>query len=294
MDCPLPPRFASFLEPDLDRFAFLGGLVAEEGLRAAPVNLAGGRHLLVSPSATGGGRPRTVLIAHYDRAPGSPGANDNSAAVFMLVAAARRLEAEGKSGWLMVFTDREECAAEGGPRGQGAYALAQGLKSIGLGEADYFIFDACGRGDTVIVSTTVDDLLSGEGGSSERALSGARKLRLRALDAGRGANARKVLLAPTPFSDDAGFLAAGLCAQTVTVLPQGEASALVRAVRLRPERARALISREARDSLDPTLLGNFYPRTWSIMHGPGDHLGTLTPRSFPAMERFVVALVGGA
>jgi hypothetical protein len=32
-------------------------------------------------------------------------------------------------------------------------------------------------------------------------------------------------LPPTPFSDDAGFLRAGLAAQTITVLPAKEAAA---------------------------------------------------------------------
>jgi hypothetical protein len=292
----LPAGFPDFIAAGVDRFAFLRSYLGSLSLRASAVELAGGRHLFVSPSRSGypQGRPRTVLVAHYDRAEGSPGANDNSAAVFMLARTARRLEAEGKDGWLIVFTDREEVAGEDGPRAQGAYALAQAFKSIGLDEADFFIFDACGRGDTVIVSTTVDGLLAGDAERPERAIRESRDLRGRALDAGRAAHAKKVLLAPTPFSDDAGFLAAGLTAQTVTVLPQEEASVLARSIRGRPEYAQALINRGARDRLDPALLAGFYPRTWTLMHGRGDTAESLTPASFQAVERFAFALAGNA
>ncbi|MCL2793630.1 MAG: hypothetical protein FWD87_11150 [Spirochaetaceae bacterium] len=51
---------------------------------------------------------------------------------------------------------------------------------------------------------------------------------------------------PTPFSDDAGFLRAGLAAQTITMLPTAECARLVSALRTSPDLAGALINAELR------------------------------------------------
>lgn len=285
-DFPLS-RFTEFLAPGVDRFSFLMDELRCRGLDPAAVEIAGSRHVVLAPRrgcAAGAGKP-VVLVAHYDRAADSPGANDNSAAVFLLAAAAERLD--GTEGWRIVFTDREEAAAGVGARGQGSYALAEGLKAVGFAEAEIFIFDACGRGDTIVASTTADILSEG----AARARRSARGLRLRALEAGRNAAGGRILLAPTPFSDDAGFLAAGLCAQTITLLPAKEAAALALALRGRNERAAALVNGAARDLLDPAELRSFYPPTWKRLHGASDDAASLTPRAFPLMERYLRALV---
>lgn len=286
MEDALPPGFARFIDPAADRFAILLALLAERGLRPSVAEIAGSRHLVVAPERVPfNSKPTRVLAAHYDRAPGSPGANDNSAAVFQLAAVAERLRADGDDGWLVVFTDREEAASEEGVRGQGSYALAEGFKAIGLGEAEFFIFDACGRGDTIVVSTTVDFLAR----DAEATRKGARELRLRALEAGRAA-AASIILAPTPFSDDAGFLAAGVAAQTIALLPAQEAASLSRALRGRPERALALVNRKARDLVEPRAYRAFMPATWRALHGGSDSAAGLTPAAFPLMERYARAL----
>jgi hypothetical protein len=284
----LPRSFSAFLEPSCDRFAVLFSYLAELGLAPSAAEIAGSRHIVAAPGRTPfPSKPGIVLAAHYDRAPGSPGANDNSAAVFQLAAAARRLREAGVDGWLVVFTDREEAASGSGARGQGAYSLAEGFKAIGLGDARFFIFDACGRGDTIIVSTTVEALAE-DTGQTRRA---ARDLRTLALETGRTAAGGRILLAPTPFSDDAGFLAAGLAAQTITLLPAREAAALAGALRHRPEYAAALINKKARDSIEPRAYGAFMPATWKELHGEADCADSLSPSAFPLMERFAAELV---
>jgi hypothetical protein len=141
----LPRSFRTFLEPGTDRFGFLLAHLRERRLSPSTVELAGSRHIVVASGRPAvPSKPRIVLAAHYDRAPGSPGANDNSAAVFQLAEAAARLRADGTDSWLVVFTDREEAACGRGASGQGAYALAEGFKAI-AGGARFFIFDACGR-----------------------------------------------------------------------------------------------------------------------------------------------------
>lgn len=284
----LPQSFLDFIAPGIDRFRLLCEMLRTRGFAPSTVEIAGSRHIVISPEGAlrKGGRT-TVLVAHYDRADGSPGANDNSAAVFQLAAAAARLRVEDAKDWLIVFTDREECAGSNGARGQGAYALAEGFKAIGLSDSRFFIFDACGRGDTVIVSTTVDALAA----DAERVRKRARGLRLSALETGRTAAGGRIMLAPTPFSDDAGFLAAGIAAQTITVLPETEAGMLAGGFRYKREHAASLINRTARDELGPETYRELIPETWKLLHGPFDDARSLSPGSFPLMERFAHDLV---
>lgn len=294
MDVEPSPRFLDFIANDADRFAVLRAILEERGLSPSVAELSGARHLIVAPSGlvrNRGGKGLTVLVAHYDRAEKSPGANDNSAAVFQLIEAAAALKADGKKGWLAIFTDREEAAGEAGARGQGSFALAEGFKSLSLDQAEFFIFDACGRGDTIIISTAVDLFLQdSEGSGSARARDAVRSLRRRALDAGRERSISRIMLAPTPFSDDAGFLAAGLAAQTVTVLPACEAASLATALRQRPRLAASLISREARASGAGVAVRGATPETWKLLHGPRDDIASLTAASFPLVVAFASAL----
>jgi hypothetical protein len=100
---------------------------------------------------------------------------------------------------------------------------------------------------------------------------------------------RKVLLLPTPFSDDAGFFRAGLAAQTITMLPSEECTRLVSVLRKNPLFADALVIREVQDTQDRRLI----PETWRSLNGPGDSHIRLTPRHFPTVLRFAQSLCKG-
>jgi hypothetical protein len=98
-----------------------------------------------------------------------------------------------------------------------------------------------------------------------------------------------VLLAPTPFSDDAGFLRAGLSAQTITALPSEEAAGLASLLRNKPEFINALISREAQKIEGELLL----PETWRVFNSPADGPDRLTPKNFSRVVKFACALCRG-
>ncbi|MDR2185793.1 MAG: M28 family peptidase [Treponema sp.] len=287
-------RFEPFIAPGADRFALLRDLLAELGLHFSVIPLAGNRHFFIGSALPGQGgdcpalRGRTVLAAHYDRSAGSPGANDNSAAVFMLIETAVKLRAAENRNWLVIFTDKEELSRDEGIRDQGSYSLAAGLKKLGLREL--FIFDACGAGDTLIISTAADHLIKNETGPGiANVRRQVRNLRGRALETVRNLSMEKVLLLPTPFSDDAGLLRAGLPAQTITVLPAKEAAGFAALLRKDPGFAAALLSREVRDSRGPRLI----PETWRSLNGPGDSPLRLTPQHYKRVVRFALALCGG-
>jgi hypothetical protein len=178
MKSPLPEVpygfFKEFIAPGTDRFAFLNALLDKLNLRSSALTLSGNRHFMISPSPEGpgpsfrtalhGGAAPLVLVAHYDRAADSPGANDNSAAVFILIETAIKLREKKARDWIIIFTDKEELSRDEGITRQGSYTLAAGLRHAGLGGGRFFIFDACGTGDTLIISTTADHLIKNENG----------------------------------------------------------------------------------------------------------------------------------
>jgi hypothetical protein len=299
-------RFRDFIASGADRLEILCTLLDDARLPYQHAVIAGNRHVVVFPDDQGpapGGRlfeakvgqgaiwgpGLPVLVAHYDRAMNSPGANDNSAAVFQLIEAALRLREKNNKHWLIIFTDKEEIADGEGIREQGSYTLARALREAGLGGNRFYIFDACGVGDTLIISTMADHLMKEEEGMGiAKARQHVQILRNHALVTARRFPMEKVMLAPTPFSDDAGFLRAGIAAQTITVLPSAEATQLA-ALRLKPEFADALVSREAQDANSRRLI----PETWRTLNSPSDSFLRLTPENFKFVVRFACELCRG-
>jgi hypothetical protein len=283
-------RFREFIDLKADRFAILNELLTEAGLKHSVVTLAGNRHFFVIPEPPEEEyltRRLTVLAAHYDRTPGSPGANDNSAAVFLLIETAMKLMRDKVNNWLIIFTDKEELGPGESIQDQGAYSLASAFKDAGMEKARIFSFDACGTGDTLIISTTANYLLKDESGAgSDRIRTAIQELRKTALDTARNLNMEKVILSPTPFSDDAGFFRAGLAAQTITVLPSRECSAFISALRQNPGLADALVNRKVQEDQKH----NHIPETWRALNSPRDSHLRLTPEHFRATARFAEAL----
>jgi hypothetical protein len=291
-------RFFEFIDPEADRYTILASLLDELKLNSVVLPIAGNRHFFIFPRGQSiiknevssfpfRGQSPIILAAHYDRVPGSPGANDNRAAVFQLLKTALRLGEQGTNYWIIVFTDKEELGAGEGIRDQGSFGLAEYLRRGGLGDARVYIFDACGTGETLVVSSTTDYLLKNEESPGTRkARQLIQELRDHALDTARYLNLDKVLLVPTPFSDDAGFLWAGLPAQTLTMLPAQEAASFASLLRNRPDFANALISREIQQSADRFLI----PETWRNLNSSSDSHLRLTPVHYDRVIRFAAAL----
>jgi hypothetical protein len=300
-------RFAAFASPQ-NRFQNLSALLTECKLPFSVVCLSGGKkpasHFFISPAK--GGEAETVLIAHYDCADGSPGANDNAAAVFILIETALKLLNVKKTGWFIILTDNEELESGESLRGQGSFALAnffrngarntrgekqsaeRNLHPVFNAMPKFFIFDLCGTGGTLIISTMADYLLKTEKGAGtidiQKDFAGLRRYAMAKAEE----TARAFLLMPVPFSDDGGFLRAGLAAQLITALPAAEASAFAARSRSDPLCVNALINGRLRKTRDPAL----FPETWRIMNTPDDTIERLTPEHFGGIVRFAAALCG--
>jgi len=297
-------RFKEFILPEADRFALLCSVLDELKIPRLILEIAGKRHIAVTANSgdlSGG----LIFTAHYDRTPQSSGANDNGAAVFLLIETALRMyappqktaqtaqttpmtvsaTAAPRSAVLFIFTDGEELSKGESLRLQGAYSLGLHLKKNGMGNSRIFTFDACGTGDTLIISTAADQLLKNESGAGVEAMRRkVQALRQGALDAARAARLENVQLLPTPFSEDAGFLLAGMTAQTITVLPQNEAAACSSLVR--NGKAAALLSTAV--NVDRRLI----PETWKCINGPADSPLRLTPEHWKKVSAFANALAG--
>jgi len=281
-------RFMEFISPQANRFTILKEIIMEAGLDHTVLEIAGNRHFVVAPPPQTEKylrRPPSILVAHYDRAAGSPGANDNSAGVFLLLETAIKLKNTNDKNWAIIFTDKEEIKPGESIQTQGAYTLAMGLKNSKMENPKIFCFDACGTGDTLIISTTAQYLLKKDRGSKvlQEAVLELQKL---ALDTARNLGMKKALLAPTPFSDDAGFLRAGLAAQAITMLPSTECIQLVAELRKNPDFADTLITAKLRhDNRD-----KFIPETWRCLNSPSDSHLRLTRENFRTVVRFAEEL----
>lgn len=96
------------------------------------------RNYLLDP---GGDAPCPLLCAHYDAYPGSPGANDNAAALCILLALAKELPRRGVRA-AFAFLDGEEHGHAGGK-----LLAAQPPRSYSV----VVNLDMCGYGDTLAV-----------------------------------------------------------------------------------------------------------------------------------------------
>lgn len=285
--------FKAFLEPELDRPAFISAWLSARDIPNAVAELSGRRHVVVrfgSSAYNPRFRMKTV-VAHHDRAPNTPGANDNSAACFQLMLFALRLAGSAATHNVrLVFTDGEEAAGIAGVAGQGSYAIGSALRARSEDLGDVFVLDCSGRGDTLVLSTAGLDSVK------NRALAlGMGRLHERARLLARDAARERWIALPTPYSDNAGFIAAGIPAQVITVLPAAEATALLSTISNTGSASDALRERIARNARDTEnsedgVADAGFPQTWKLMHTAEDAANTLTAPAFRIARVFLDAV----
>lgn len=282
--------FVTFLNPETDRLAFLSAWLYSRNIEHKIVELAGKNHLVIrfASAAYDSKFKQKTLIAHYDRAQDSPGANDNSAACFQLLLLAERLNrVQVSHNITVVLTDGEEAAGSQGVASQGAYGLGTGMRALGLTDTDVYVLDGCGRGDTLIISDTgTEETLP------QKMLRHIEQIYSEAAISAREAANNNWMRIPTPWSDNAGLLAAGIASLVVTVLPYKEAVTLKQALNSDPvteAQLKQLLKTNPRGCARPELV-QVIPRTWLMMHTDEDTAGSLQAGAFMLMARFLDAL----
>lgn len=271
----LPADFHAFIDPGCDRCRFIQERLGAAGISTAVIPEGNARHIYVQYPASCYNpmfKIKTV-IAHYDRAEGSPGANDNSAAVFQIMDwAARLLQFKSIHNVRIIFSDGEELP---GVAELGSYQLANRFRRLGITNDDVYVFDCCGRGDVLIVSDRAS-VPPGDKRFVRRYSSLIQRARSLASQTSLG----RWMTLPVPYSDNAAFMACGIPAAAFTVLPAEEASAYSYALTrgsLSPES----VMRCAADVHDRL------PLTWRHMHTADDNIDNLTESAFKLMQRLL-------
>lgn len=285
-----------FCAPDCDRYAYLTAQLRSKGLPFSELEITGSRNIFLGfpPEHYDPDCRIKVLTAHYDRAAGSPGANDNSAAVFQLLGLAERLVYRSKRhNVLVIFTDHEEVSPQHPTvTGQGAYKLGRFLaerarrKAEAGGDFAFFNFDLCGVGDTLILSTANESLLERSGLAGGILHRQILELQEAAMDIMGRVRECPFFCLETPFSDNIGLMLNKFPAVLITMLPYPEAVQYRSRLRVLQQEAAARgegVPDFLMDANCPAAnrrIRSIIPRTWDRMHTDDDMVETLEENAF--------------
>lgn len=243
--------FRRFVALDCDRKSFIQEFLNRYGIDCPVMQIAGKNHLYVKfPMSQYNSMFKIkTIIAHYDRVPHSPGANDNSAAVYTIL---------NWIAWVsknpvchnmrVIFTDGEELG-EGGVNQQGAFALAQVFNRLGITKDEIYVFDCMGRGDIPIICQ--NDLPKN---LPAKLVKGLNSLETKAQEILKAATGGKWFMLPASYSDNASFITNGIPAIAITLLPSEEVESYVRT--------------------------KMSPATWKMFHTMNDSIENLTSKSY--------------
>ena len=254
----LDEEFSNFIRLDADRVAFIQKYLNGIGLDCPIIQVDGKNHLYpVFPKNQYNPLFKIkTIIAHHDRVPHTPGANDNSSSVYSLLRFAERLiNRPGIHNIRMIFTDGEELS-EGGVALQGAFGLAKLFKKLGITKDDVYVFDCMGRGTIpVLTESQLPKNLS------RLFIKDYSELEDRAEKIIRSAAGGKWTRLPCNYSDNAGFIANGIPAVAFTMLPSSEAEDFLRTGQR--------------------------PLTWQKLHTMDDNLLSLDEEAFEITSRIL-------
>ncbi|MBF9017319.1 MULTISPECIES: M28 family peptidase [unclassified Oceanispirochaeta] len=268
-----------FCDSDCDRFKFITTLLEWKDI---PFDIlpGGGNHILVHPRHHKGFLPdrcRKILTAHYDRVPGTPGANDNSAAVFMLLKHIDLLQsAEYPHNTLVLFTDSEELLEGDSIKSQGAWQLAELWPEEQRHKDLFFVFDMCGIGETLIWGRTAAKL-PGINMEHINGIYDSLKDLLYRFSRQEEMNINDL------FSDDLGFLLQGLTALQISMLPWKEANEWKKYLSEREKSSLKMPDKV--DDLKKSM--KYLPPSWRNNHSAEDRISTLDDKAFKVMESFL-------
>lgn len=306
----LSDKFLSFIRPDADRLSILKKELADRRTDFSIIQIDGKNHVYVHfpRHAYNPAFKTKIVLVHYDRAPNTPGANDNSAAVFAVLEWITRLNSlQNTHNIRIFFTDGEELGTDdpaenkflfdsqntaynGTPQHsaaeadmphlqQGAFGLADRFRKLGIIHHDVIVIDGCGRGDTLVISSAG---IHSQG--SMRFKKQIAQLYKRMISLAKRTAVNSWITAPVPYSDNAGFIASGVPAVAVTILPKQEAAYYMQQLQQDEALARNIMTHSK--NLDKTKL----PATWNMMHTENDTPENLTMTAFELTGKFLDAL----
>ncbi len=247
-------EFCSF---STDRKEYLKNWLSRENIQYNDLKIKEDHHLIITPGGLDLYQQeykKKILIAHYDKDEGSPGANDNSAAVMQLLILAKTLQTSNKKhNILIILSDGEELQQQS-LKEQGAYKLAEALKKYNLDKAFLLVIDMCGIGDTMVFSSSAQRKQN-ETPSNEI----PSELKELILKHSRGQEITQLEY----YSDDLGFMAMGFPTLLISLIPWYEKKYLEQ---------------------------KKMPPSWSTKHSILDSVDQLQGQSFRIMGSFLLKL----
>ncbi len=287
-----------YIAPGTDRLAFLQKYLSDRGVSTSVINVQDKKHLFVNfPASSFNPKFRIkTLISHYDIVPESPGANDNSSANMSLASFAVKINERAKKGQVsnirIFFTDGEELG-ENGVSDQGAFGLAEFLKKAGISDSDVFVFDSTGRGTVpVLAEAGLSSVKVNAAGGSSVFVKKFASLFERTRSILSRVSPEKWITLPVPYSDNAGFLASGIPAVALTMLPEEESSLYYKELLKDKNLSRAVMNAALESGADFKFkYQEKMPVTWRLFHTEYDNFLSLTPESFEVMEKILDELL---
>lgn len=277
----LTQDFKDFIAPNQNRKDFLCNYLTKHNINFSIIPLEGKNHIYINFSHNcydKNYRIKTLLV-HYDRFGSSPGANDNSAAVFQVLNWICNNSVEVHN-MRIFFTDGEELGfstTTSNPQEgilQGSFFIAQIFKRLGIVNDDIIVLDCCGRGETLVVSTAGKDTLPNSNIQFNKKFNSVYEY---VIELAKQTSAQNWITAPVPYGDNAGFISQGIPAVAVTVLPKQEATEYLRNLQKNKN-----LSKKIMNHTEVNL-----PTTWKLLHTPQDAIYTLTESAFSLMSKFL-------
>lgn len=241
-----------------------------------------------------------LIIAHYDRVENTPGANDNSAAVWTI---ASWIVENVKSNFLkqknvrFIFTDGEENSFSG-VTDQGAFSLAEIFVKMKLASStEVFVFDCCGRGTFPVISKAGLSVIQKNGSDSNFSKQFSNlfnRIQTVMIESAQfsNINTNGFEILPVPFSDNAGFLANAIPAVLVTFLPEDEFFLFKENLSKYPELSDMILNSHDGE-LDKKIFAgktekkDLIPFTWRLFHTKNDTPSKLTEESAVLLKKII-------
>ncbi len=261
--------FKDFCALNIDRKKIIIAILESEDIPYSIITLDSADHIVVFPRNLVNVEQSNVLLAHYDRVNETPGANDNSASVFYLLYHAKRLNGQAHS-TIIIFTDREEIGNAESVTAQGSYALGRYLKSKNIQNLNFYVFDMCGIGNTILLGTAGENLIKDhykENYSASKIKGKIERVKKQAEDMLLTVNAGEFFYLTPLFSDDLGLILNEYPAVLISLLPYREAVEYKK---------------------NPTTL----PKSWQNNHTMDDNIDTLDFKSWDVLSELLSKLSG--
>ncbi len=298
MNQQMKDEIKEFCKPECNRYEFLINWLSKEEITHSVLPTGNARHIMIRLDST---RPYLkryyvkTLIAHYDRVPGTPGANDNSSAVFQLLYSINKLKnLKFAHNVQIIFTDKEELTPGEAIINQGAFQLAHLFREKKINNCIFFVFDMCGIGDTIISGRAGLQLLKLKYEKEPRYKKFYEEMRhfssslsdlLLQFNDGEFINLNSL------FSDDLGFLLNRYPALQISILPYKEAMQIKRELsEVKQEEWDKIIDEGMLSEKYITFLKEKLPESWNSNHTTDDTTEKLHNSAFRIVDDFIIQL----